>query len=447
MNHSEPSIFRSKSLLPAFLCGVVWWLIPVVFLIFPRDKGEKSVLGLFGFGVAAIVITTVVCVVQRSKPWSVMLWMPPASLASIACLSGAIRLIQEAGTLHGNLAPLAGVAMLFGLVAMAILFGATIFLLYFHPKPFHGLLTSCALLNSIAIGFAVSKFDYQSNKQDMAIHILDFQGRPISGAALRYERIGYGPGGSDVPTGRGGPVVSSAEGLVHADLRRIRNELRAVIQHPEYRTVQFSVSMQYGEWDTTRHFAIGTESKPVTWYGSIVVNEPLSMYVYMPPLDDRPNDAQIKRQKVSTDLGAVLGEKAFFDVEAGVFSAVADGDLRFELFYEPDGQYERARLRIHGLNGVGVQMLEPNTSFSEPISSPEKLFMIAPLEGYAEQVTIMEPGSSPGPRIFVSGRDGKLFAMLSVQLYGNRKSKTGECLVEIVRNIGGKRVFESSSKY
>ena len=123
------------------------------------------------------------------------------------------------------------------------------------------------------------------------------------------------------------------------------------------------------------------------------------------------------------------------NVDTGLFGSSSIGHLRFELYFEAVDQYERARLKVSALDGVGIQMQPTNLSFSEPMQYPERLFEIAPRNGYKEEITIMEPGSSPEPKLFVSSRDNTMFYMLKVDLYTDRKAKTGRCLVRIVKNL------------
>lgn len=77
----------------------------------------------------------------------------------------------------------------------------------------------------------------------------------------------------------------------------------------------------------------------------------------------------------------------------------------------------------------------PPILFSDPIQLPERLFEIAPRDGYSEQIVIMRPGDSPGPKIFVSVGNKTSFYMITVALHADRKSETGRCLVEIVKNL------------
>jgi hypothetical protein len=427
---------------PAFLSSIFWWIVPLILLIYPRDSEDQGMLGLYALGVLALVASSVISAANRTKKWFVLFWMPPAASAVLVCLRGIGELIQAAETGPGDMAPLGGVAILIGMGAMAILLGATMPLLFLRPKQFPRMLTAIALSNTIAIAFAASRADYQANKQEVTIHLLDFNGQPIQGATLKYDRIGYGPGGKDVPKGSGVPIVSDAHGIVRPHLRTMRNELKGIIHHPQYQQVSFTLGMQFSKRDLTRRFAIGTESRPNIVHGSILVKEPLAAYIYLPPRYDTNTQNQMLNKKASTTLVADSADKSFLNVETGIFGSSPKGHLRFELYFEAVDKYERARLKVHALDGVGIQMLPPDLSFSEPMQYPERLFEIAPHNGYMKEIVIMEPCPFPGTKLFVSTRDNTRFHMLTVVLYTNHTAKTGRCLVQIVKNLASTRNLE-----
>ena len=435
MSDDDQSVAERSILFPSLLSSIFWWLAPLILLIYPRGSEDQGTLSLFAFGVLALVASSVVSAANRTKHWFVLFWMPPAGIAVFLGLLGVGQVIQEAGTMPGNMAPLAGAALLIGMGAMAILLGATLPLLFLRPKHFPRILTTVALCNTLAIAFVASKNDYQANKQEVIIHILDFDGQPIRGASLMYDRFGYGAGGKSVPKGSGAPIISDAQGIVRPHLRSMRNELKGLIQHPQYQPVHFTVGMQYSKWDLDRLFAFGTEARTNITYGSISVNEPLSGYIYLPPHYEKNDHNQILNKKAATTLVVGADDKSFLNVETGLFGSLPTGHFRFELYFESDDQYERPRLRVYALDGVGIQMLPPNLSFSEPMQYPERLFEIAPRGGYMKQITIMEPGNSPGPKLFVSTRDNTMFYMLTVELYADRTTKTGRCLVRVVKNL------------
>lgn len=426
---------NSRVLAPAFFSATIWWLIPLILRIYPRSDEDQGLSSLFSLAMLALVASAAFCAANRTKEWCVLFWMPPAVIGGTACIFGISLIIQEAATKRGNMAPLAGVALLWGIGALAILLGTTLLLLFFRPKRFPLSLTIVAVCNSIAIGFAASQTDYQANKQELTIHILDIDGHPVQGATLRYERVGYGPGGRDIPAGTGTPILSDAHGIVRPHLRSMRHKLTGTIQHPNYQKVSFTAGMQYSTSDRTRTFSFGTEKQPRTAYGFISIEEPLSAYIYLPPRYGMEGHNQMVNKKASTTLIVGAEAKSCLNLKEGGFVSPPEGDLRFELYVEPDGQYIRPRMRIHALNGTGIQMLPPYISFSGPIQFPERLFEIAPRDGYSEQITIMEPGNSPGPKIFVSTRNRTVFYMLTVDLYTDRTAKTGRCFVEIVTNL------------
>ena len=433
-DNDQPSSFR-RILAPALLSASIWWIVPLILLIYPRGGEDQGIFGLFALGILALVTSSVVSAANRTKDWFVLFWMPPAGIAAMLSLRFIGQMIQEIKILPGSMAPLGGVAILIGMGALALLLSATLSLLFLRPLKFPRTLTVFALCNSIAIAFAASKTDYHANKQEVTIHILDFSGHPIQGATLNYERFGYGAGGERDPEGSGDPIISDVQGIVRPHLRAMRNELKGMIQHPQYQPVCFTVGMQYNKLDLTRQFICGTETRPNINYGSISVKEPLSGYIYMPPRYDTNDHNQILNEKISTTLVEGSDENSFLNVEKGHFGPSAGCQLRFELYFETVDQLESARLKVYALDGVGIQILPPNISFSEPIQYPERLFEIAPRDGYIKQITIMEPGSSPGPKLFISALNNTMFYMLTVDLDWDRKAKTGRCVVQIVKNL------------
>lgn len=279
--------------------------------------------------------------------------MPPAVFVTIASFYGIILVIQEGGS-AGNMAPLGGLAFLFGVGAIAILIGALLLLLFLRPKRFPAFLTILALCNSIAIGFSSTRMNYQANIQEIVIHILDFDGFPIQGATLQYERFGYGPGGIDRPAGRASPLVSDAEGIVRPNLRSMRNKLQGTVKHPQYQEIMLELGMQFSEWDTTRNFKLGTPEDPDVAHGRVSVREPLTAYIYMPPRWEADGYNQKLSEKASTTLSAAGDTTSHLNLASGDFVSPPEGDLRFELYFENDGQYKQARLRIHALTGTGI---------------------------------------------------------------------------------------------
>lgn len=426
------------NLLLALVSVVIWWMIPIALRCFPTGGEANGRFVLFALGVVAVLGTAGCCQRWRYEPWCVILWLPPmlfCASVSVYAVSGAIQELKSASSPY-NLAPLAGAVALLIAIASLIWPAATLLLAYAHPKAFRVLPTLIALINTGAVGFTAIEVDYNANRQDLTVYLHDLANRPVCGATLSYERFGYGPGGKHVSAGRGAPLTSDAGGVLRPHMRKGRNEIRAVITHPKYRTVYVGIGMQYDERDDCRACTVGTDAaRPVT-AGSISTKEPLTMYVYLPGLRDQDSHAP-KQLQASALLGGPGDASVDLDIARGLFSDSAEGDLRLNLFFEREGAYQRPRVRISGLNGTGVQLWN-RPSFSEPIKLPERIFMIAPEHGYESQVTV-DPTHQPGPMLFVHSPQKGSFARLSVAVYRYNKTKASRCRVELVLGPNGSR--------
>jgi hypothetical protein len=107
-----------------------------------------------------------------------------------------------------------------------------------------------------------------------------------------------------------------------------------------------------------------------------------------------------------------------------------------------DGQYERPRLRITGVNGTRVLQVPPSGSLSGTLASYKHVCRIAPENGYQDEVVIQQPGSSQGPMIYVSARGGRFYARMTVDASGRSNETKARCSVRLFTNNSGSRLLE-----
>ena len=424
------------------VCGatMVWWVVPLLVRLQPRTD-ELS--GGVAFGcLLALAVALSFCARFRQAGWIVLIWLP---VFVWTCLGAVMTFGAIAGEPHGgpNAAPLEGVATLIALAVALALSVAAILCLVFRPRLYPTPLIVLAVVNTGAISFVTPQANRQATRQDIVLRIIDPTGKPVPAASVRFERYGYGPGGTDVFDARGGPLLSGVDGVVTVPSRRMRYETRGTISKPGFRGIDFTVEMQYSEWDTNRGVTISTPETPNIARGHIPTAEPVTLSIYLPPVSDVPNPAQpIKRLEANSDIGQGSSAARFFNIETGKFSNDATGDLRFDIFFEMDGQYERPRLRITGLNEAQVLQVAPNVSFTGNLSDYEHVFRIAPQSGYQNETVVLQPGSSPGPMIYIKARGGKMFARMTVDASGRRNEKEARCRVHLYLNPAGSRLLE-----
>jgi hypothetical protein len=143
-----------------------------------------------------------------------------------------------------------------------------------------------------------------------------------------------------------------------------------------------------------------------------------------------------------SDVGQSSSAARFLNLETGKFSDDPNADLRFDLFFERDRQYERNRLRITGLNQTQVLQVPSNVSLADSLSPYEHVFRIAPKDGYQTETVVQEPGSSGNGTIYVRGRGGKFYARLTVDASGRSNEKEARCWVKLCLNPTGSRLLE-----
>ncbi len=427
--------------LAVFAATLVWWIIPLVVRLQPQNYKPSVGLAfacLIGMGVAISL-----CALLRKTRWIILIWIP---VFIWACLGAVMTFGAIAKEPHGgpNAAPLEGVAILIGIVVGLLLTVTAILCIVWRPKVYSIPLLILAVGNTAAVTYATRHSERQATRQEMFLQVLDSSGKPLSGASVRYTRYGYGPGGSDVFDGEGGPIFSDNNGIAKIPSRRMRYETKGTITKPGFREVRFDVGMQFNESDQSRDVWISTPETEHIAFGSIQTAELVTLSIYLPPQSDAPDPLHpVKRMQVQADIGQGNQATHVLNLETGKFSNGPEGDLRIDLFSEmEDGRYIRNRLRITGVNGAKVFQVPPTVCLSGALSSYEHIFKVAPQNGYQDEIVIQNPGSLPGPMIYVSARDGHLYARMSVDVYGRANEPRARCEVKLFLNPTGNRQLE-----
>lgn len=389
-----------------------------------------------------LAVALSVCALFRRSSWIVLIWLP---VFVWACLGAVMTLKAIAGEPHGgpNAAPLEGVATLIALAVAIVLSVAAVLCLVFRPRVYSLPLILLTVVNTGVISFVSLRANRQATHQDIVVRIIDSKGKPVPGASIQFERYGYGPGGKDVFEAKGGPFFSGEDGVVTIPSRRMRYETRGTIRKAEFREVSFTVGMQFSEWNTVRDVSISTPETLQIARGAIPTAEPVTFTVYLPPLVDAPDPLQpIKRMEAFSDIGQSSGAARFLNLATGKFSDDPNADLRFDLFFEMDGQYERKRLRITGMNQTQVLQVPSDVSFTGSLSPYEHFFLVAPEDGYQTETIVREPGSSGNGVIYVKARGGKFYVRLKADAWGRSNEKEARCRVKLYLNPTGSRLLE-----
>lgn len=420
---------------------LAWWIVPVVVRFLPRHDEPSA--GLAFACVIGLTIALSLCAQRRDERWVVLIWIPVSVWTAIGALTTFGAVVSEP---HGgpNAAPLEGVAMLIGLAVALVLGIAAILCLVWRPRVYSLPLMILAIANTAAVSYATRQGNRQATGQEIFLHVLDSNGKPLSGASIRYTRYGYGPGGKHVFDGEGGPIVSGDDGIAVIPSRRMRYETKGTISKPGFRDVLLTVDMQYSEGDRDRDVWVSTRETNNIARGHIPTAEPVTFSIYLPPQSNAPDPLHpVKHMEAESDIGQGPQAAHILNLETAKFSNDPTGDLRFDLFFEKDdGGYERARLRISGLNGAKVLQLPPDVSLSGSLSPYEHIFRIAPQNGYRDETVVQRPGDSPEPMIYVSARDGRLYARMTVYASGRNFEAKARCRVQLFMNPTGTRGLE-----
>lgn len=158
--------------------------------------------------------------------------------------------------------------------------------------------------------------------------------------------------------GSGGPLYTDEKGLVEVPSRRGRYETNMKISKNGFRDITVKMDMQLSDLDQTRGIEISTYESRAVASGAISATEPLHLPLYLSPSTDAPaSEVRLLSLYSKNDLSSEV-KPLTLDLETGKFSADLSGDLQLEYFSETMTRFRDQRLRIRGLNGAQVLLVE-----------------------------------------------------------------------------------------
>lgn len=397
------------------------WLPVVLFLALSANQATEP--KAFGAAAAGAMLVIVVYVTFRKQAWSVVLWVPLMLFAAIAGLT-LLGTGHSTPTSGPSAAPLEGVAVLMMLLLAAGL-GVIVFTgAWLRPEKWSASLLVIAALNAGLMSIASSNGYRGVTKQEIILHLSDSFGRPISGAAVKYERFGYGSGGSEVFEASDSPLYSDEEGVVRVPSRRMRYKTQMMISKNGFREITVLLGTQVSESDKSRDYSLSTPETPAIATGTVLASDPLIIPLCLSRLADAPS-SKVRHLGLYSkhDLPQTVRPKSL-DLETGKFAADLSGDLELEYFSATKTRFRDQRLRIRGLNGVQLFLVSHNECLPTVHTLYEQLYRIAPQSGYQQEVIIANPGNSPGPVVYVRASDGKLHGRLCLEALGDGVNET-----------------------
>lgn len=392
-------------------------------------------------GTAVVIVTYLL---SRQHAWSLIPWGPLvlyALVGSVVILGLALSVTTSgpsAGATEG-VAVLIMLIMAAGLGALFLAGGLC------HPKTWSVSMLLVGTVNTALMFVACSQGYREATSQQIIVQLRDPSGAPIAGAAVRYDRNGYGAGGKHVFDGSGGPLYSDEAGLVKVPSRRGRYETNMKISKNGFRDITVKMNMQLSDRDQTRGIVISTYESRAVASGVIPAAEPLHLPLYLSPTSDVPSsEVQRFSPRSRSDLSRDTKPQSL-DLETGKFAADLSGDLQLEYFSETMTRFRDQRLRIRGLNGVQVFLVEhPKHQMISELSY-EDAYRFAPNEGYQTEIVIKNPGDSPGPAVYVRAADGRMHGLLNINALGDAIDEVPRYSGTLLINPSG-RHLEYASK-
>jgi hypothetical protein len=398
------------------------WLPVALFLWLASDPKTASKAPGAAFVGAAIVVAAYVF--SRKQAWSLVLWVP---LVLGAAVGGVFLLGSGLSTPTSgpNAGPLEGVAVLL-ILLIAVGLGGMVFAgAWFRPHNWSTTMLVIGTLNTALMFVAGSSGFSIATGQEIMLHLSDPAGRPVAGAAVRFERFGYGSSGAEVFDASGGPFHSDEEGVARIPSRRMRYKTRMTVSKEGFREITVTLDMQLAEHDRMRSYTVSTYETRAIATGAVPATDTPLIPLCLSPLSDAPTSKVVHLGLYSKhDLPETVTPKSLH-LETGKFAGDLSGDIELEYFSASNTRYRDQRLRLRGLNGVQLYLVSRNECLPTTTHTLyEQLYRIAPQSGYGQEVIIANPGNSPGPVVYVHASDGKLHGRLCIEALGNAVDET-----------------------
>lgn len=372
------------------------------------------------------------CFLVRDKKTGFVLWFPITAAVSLLFIVLLPTWCLEAGRLNGNPAPLAGVAIIYGLAILVVAGGVLVICYVARPRRYPPLVCWITVLNTLVIGCVSYAWYDHNTSREVVIRFIDSKGEAIPGV--------------EIADSGGGTRVSREAGKF---IKRVRDgrDLEISARKPGFEEVKIKVSAQFSKWQTERDVTVEMRGR-VSANSWVPASDPVEFMVYLAKPSEIEGETDLR--ELSTKF-PTEGGKRNLDLAGDRFTDSQEADIRFEFFAEKDEQgYLRSRLRLIAMNGAGVLQVPYFIRLVDPPASFEKAMKIAPAKGYEESTVLMEPGSSPGPMIYVRARDGKTYARLAVDGWKNPRmpDEPGRIRLKMLKTTASTRaLLESKSKY
>lgn len=416
----------------------ITWLPVALFLWLSSDP--KTASRVPGATLAGAAVVVAAYVFSRKQAWSLVLWVPLVLGAAVGGLS-LLGTGLSTPTSGPNAGPLEGVAVLL-MFLIAVGLGGVVFAgAWFRPKSWSTMMLVIGTMNTALMFVAGSSGFSIATGQEIMLHFSDPVGNPVAGAAVRFERFGYGAGGAEVFDASGGPFHSDSEGVVRVPSRRMRFKTRMTINKEGFREITVTLQMQLAEHDRTRSYTVSTSETSAIATGTVPATDTPLIPLCLSPVSDAPTSKVVLFDLYSKrDLPQTVTPKSL-DLETGKFSGDLSGDIELEYFSAANTRYRDQRLRLRGLNGVQLYLVSHNECFPTTTHTLyEQLYRIAPQSGYAQEVMIANPGNSPGPVVYVRASDGKLHGRLCIEALGDGLDEVPRYNGTLVINPSGRNL-------
>jgi hypothetical protein len=191
--------------------------------------------------------------------------------------------------------------------------------------------------------------------------------------------------------------------------------------------------MQFFDYDTNRDLKIHLSSLSNVAYGQVSAADPVTVTLYLPALDDRPQPLRYK--ELNFGITGAETSPRFLDFHSGFIVSNPNSDLRFDFVHEPSMYHagsDDQRLKVTALRGAGIVQV-PSTLTSD-LSVPiyEQMMLIAPSSGYSYQAIIS------GGWIYYRSADGTFYARLEVEGF-TQGDGSGNIMLQYWANPTGSR--------
>jgi hypothetical protein len=418
------------------------WLPTVLFIAFSANKDtESQAMAAAAMGAAVVIVAHLL---SRQHAWTLILWVP---LVLFAIVGSMVMLGQglSLSTSGPSAGALEGVAVLMMLMIAASLGAMALVGGMLRPKAWSLAMLLIGTLNTLLMFVACSSGYRAATSQQIIIQLHDPSGAPLVGAAVTFERYGCGAEGKHVFDESGGPLYSNEAGLVNVPSRRGRYETNMKISKNGFRDLTVKMNMQLSDRDQTRGIVIATYESRAVASGAILATEPLHLPLYLSPSSDAPS-SEVRRFSLysKNDLSRTITPKSL-DLETGKFTADLSGDLQLEYFSATQTRFRDQRLRVRGLNGVHVFLVEhPKPRMISELSY-ENTYTFAPKDGYHTEIVIENPGNSPGSAVYVRAADGRTHGLLNIEALGDAIDEVPRYSGTLLINTSG-RHLEYASK-